>query len=337
MIISHYNMVSQSKDKVCLVSGGAGFIGSHLCESLLKDGYKVICVDNFLTGSKDNVENLLENNRFILINADVIKPLPEVILDEQIEYIFHLASPASPSSDSPISYMKLPLETMDVNSIGTRRLLRLTKRKKARLVYASTSEVYGDPNVHPQKEDYWGNVNPNGVRSCYDESKRFGEALCFVYLRKMDVDVRIARIFNTYGPKMDKRDGRAIVNFIVQALKNEPLTVYGKGNQTRSFCYVDDLVKGIKKMMFTEKLSGEVINLGNTDEYTILHLAKRVKKALKSKSKIVYSKLPEDDPSKRKPDIGKAKKLLAWEPKVNFSKGLEKTIGYFKKIINDVE
>jgi len=319
----------------CLVAGGAGFIGSHLCENLLKSGFKVICMDNFSTGSKENVVALMENSKFVLVNADVVKPLPEVVLDEKIDYIFHLASPASPSSDSPISYMSLPLETMDANSIGTRKLLRLAKRKNARIVYASTSEVYGDPNVHPQKEDYWGNVNPNGIRSCYDESKRFGEALCFIYLRKLDVDVRLARVFNTYGPKMDKRDGRAIVNFIIQALKGEPMTVYGKGKQTRSFCYVDDLVMGLKKLMFTEKARGEVVNLGNPDEYTILQLANKVKKATGSKSKIVFKDLPEDDPRKRKPDISKAKRLLTWTPKIKFSKGLVKIIDYFKTSLKD--
>ncbi|MFC1626925.1 UDP-glucuronic acid decarboxylase family protein [Patescibacteria group bacterium] len=332
-------MTAQSKDKtkVCLVAGGAGFIGSHLCKSLLKDGYRVICVDNFLTGSKENVEALLENDRFTLINADITKKLPEMIADERVDYIFHLASPASPNESSPRSYMNLPLETMDANSIGTRRLLRLAKKKHAKMVYASTSEVYGDPKVHPQTEDYWGHVNPNGVRSCYDESKRFGEALCLVYVRKFEVDVRIARIFNTYGPKMDIQDGRAIVNFIVQGLKNEPITIYGKGKQTRSFCYVTDLVNGLKKLMMRNIEAGEVVNLGNPDEYTVLQLAEKIKKALKSKSKITYSKLPEDDPVRRKPDISKARKLLGWKPKVIFSKGLEKTIDYFKKKVNEAE
>jgi len=326
---------TEKKMKTFLIAGGAGFIGSHLCEKLLKDGYRVICVDNFSTGSRDNVSFLMENEGFLLVNADIVKGLPEAFMEEEIDYIFHLASPASPNTNSPISYMSLPLETMDVNSIGTRRLLRLAKKKNARFVYASTSEIYGDPKEHPQTEKYWGNVNPRGSRSCYDESKRFGEALTMIYVRKFDVDARIARIFNTYGPKMDMRDGRAIVNFTVQALKNEPMTVYGKGKQTRSFCYVSDMVMGLKKLMLTNDLKGEVFNLGNTTELTILDLAKKIQKTVKSKSKITYEDLPDDDPRKRKPDISKAKKKLDWKPKVSFNKGLEKTIAYFQEKIDD--
>jgi len=325
---------TEKKMKTFLIAGGAGFIGSHLCEKLLKDGYRVICVDNFSTGSRDNVSHLMENEGFLLVNADVVKGLPEAFLEEEIDYIFHLASPASPNANSPISYMNLSLETMDVNSIGTRRLLRLAKKKKARFVFASTSEVYGDPKEHPQTEKYWGNVNPRGSRSCYDESKRFGEALTMIYVRKFDVDVRIARIFNTYGPKMDMRDGRAIVNFTVQALKNKPMTVYGKGKQSRSFCYVSDMVMGLKKLMLVNDLKGEVFNLGNTTELTILDLAKKIQKTVKSKSKIVYEDLPDDDPRRRKPDISKARKLLDWKPNVVFSKGLEKTIAYFQEKID---
>lgn len=326
---------TSSKNKKVVVTGGAGFIGSHLCESLVKKGYKVMCVDNFLTGKKENVAHLMEESNFLLINADVTKKLPDVLTDEPIDYIFHLASPASPSMTSEISYMNLPLETMDANSIGTRRLLRLARKKGARLVFASTSEVYGDPKVHPQKEDYWGYVNPNGIRSCYDEAKRFGEALVMIYVRKFGVDARIVRIFNTYGPRIDVRDGRAIVNFINQALKNKPMTVYGKGKQTRSFCYVTDLVSGLEKLMFKDNIAGEVVNLGNTDEYSILKLAEKVKKAAKAKTKIVFEKLPEDDPRKRKPDISKAKKLLNWSPRVSFAKGLEKTISYYQKLIKE--
>lgn len=319
--------------KVCLVTGGAGFIGSHLCESLLKDGYKVFCVDNFVTGNKANVSHLLENENFTLINADVTKRLPDILTDSEIGYIFHLASPASPNELSPMSYVNHPLETMDVNSIGTRRMLRLSKKWGSKFLFASTSEVYGDPKEHPQKESYWGHVNPNGIRSCYDESKRFGEALTFVYQRSFQVNTRIIRIFNTYGPRMDPQDGRAIVNFAVQALKNEPMTVYGNGKQTRSFCYVSDLVVGICKAMFTDKTEGEVFNLGNPEELTILQLAEKIKKATKSKSKIVFSDLPVDDPDKRKPDISKAKKLLAWQPKINFATGLEKTLSYFNQVL----
>jgi nucleoside-diphosphate-sugar epimerase len=323
----------KANNKRVVISGGAGFIGSHLCESLVKKGYGVVCVDNFLTGSKDNVEHLMEESNFLLINADVSKKLPDVLTDESIDYIFHLASPASPNASSEISFINLPLETMDVNSIGTRRLLRLARTKKARFLFASTSEVYGDPKVHPQTEDYWGYVNPNGVRSCYDESKRFGEALTMVYVRKFEIDARIVRIFNTYGPRIATRDGRSLVNFVVQALKNKPMTVYGKGKQTRSFCYVTDLVSGLEKLMFKDNMAGEVVNLGNTDEYSILELVKKIQKVTKTKSKIVFEDLPEDDPARRKPDISKARKMLNWSPKVKFSLGLEKTIDYYKKLI----
>lgn len=316
--------------KKAIISGGAGFIGSHLCERLIKDGWRVVCVDNFITGSKDNVLSLMDNHNFLLVNADVTRKLPDVLTEDKVDYIFHLASPASPNELSPISYMNLPLETMDANSLGTRRLLRLAKKTGAKFLYASTSEVYGDPAIHPQPETYWGNVNPNGPRSCYDESKRFGEALTMVYSRKFKVDVRIVRIFNTYGPRMNLKDGRAIVNFIIQALKNEPITIYGDGLQTRSLCYVSDMVRGLKQAMLNEKTTGEVINLGNPDEYTILELAKKVKKAIKSTVKITYKDLPPDDPGKRKPDISQAKKLLNWQPKISFNEGLQKTIAYFK-------
>lgn len=315
-----------------LVAGGAGFIGSHLCQSLLKDGYRVICLDNFLTGKKANVAPLLEQPKFLLINADVSRPLPQMIIDEKIDYIFHLASPASPNASSPLSYMNLPLETMDANSLGTRRLLRLTRKHKAKFLYASTSEVYGDPKEHPQPETYWGYVNPVGSRSCYDEAKRFGEALTMVYVRRFRLNARIVRIFNTYGPRMDIKDGRAVANFIVQALTNQPLTIYGKGKQTRSFCYVDDLVLGLKKAMFTESTKGQVINLGNPEEFTVLDLANKIKRAAGSASpiKIEARELPEDDPEKRRPDISRAKKLLNWQPKVKFSQGIKKTIAYFQ-------
>ncbi len=321
--------------KSCLVSGGAGFIGSHLCEDLIKKGYQVIVIDNFSSGLKSNVEKLMENSRFTLVNTDLTQKLPEVVKDAEIDYIFHLASPASPSKKSPISYLNHPLETMDVNSIGTRRLLRLARKKKAKFLLASTSEVYGDPKQHPQSEDYWGYVNPVGIRACYDEAKRFAETLTMVYHHRFEVDTRIVRIFNTYGPKMNPQDGRAIVNFCIQAIKNEPMTVYGKGKQTRSFCYVSDLVNGLKRAMFENDTNGEIINLGNPTEITILDLANKIKRAIKSKSKLIYSDLPADDPVKRKPDINKAKKLLKWQPKIKMSQGLDKTIAYFRKVIED--
>ena len=315
-----------------LVAGGAGFIGSHLCQSLLKDGYRVICVDNFLTGKKANVAPLLSHPKFLLINADISRPLPQVLVDEKVDYISHLASPASPNALSPLSYMNLPLETMDANSLGTRRLLRLARRHKAKFLFASTSEVYGDPREHPQKESYWGYVNPVGIRSCYDEAKRFGEALTMVYIRRFKINARIVRIFNTYGPRMDIKDGRAVANFIVQALRNEQLTIYGKGKQTRSFCYIDDMVLGLKKAMLTDTTKGQVINLGNPDEFTVLNLAKKIKLAAGSASpiKIEAQELPQDDPEKRRPDISRAKKLLNWQPKIRFSQGLKKTIAYFQ-------
>jgi len=321
-----------------LVAGGAGFIGSHLCQSLLKDGYRVICIDNFLTGKKANVAPLLAHPKFLLINTDVSKPLPEALIEEKLDYIFHLASPASPNSLSPLSYMNLPLETMDANSLGTRRLLRLARKHKAKFLFASTSEVYGDPQVHPQPETYWGYVNPVGIRSCYDEAKRFGEALTMVYIRRFKLNARIVRIFNTYGPRMDIKDGRAVANFIVQALTNQPITIYGQGKQTRSFCYVDDLVSGLKKALLTESSKGQVINLGNPEEFTVLDLAKKIKRATGSASpiKIEAMELPEDDPEKRRPDISRAKKLLGWQPKIKFSRGLEKTIAYFReKLANE--
>ncbi|OIN89648.1 NAD-dependent dehydratase [Candidatus Beckwithbacteria bacterium CG22_combo_CG10-13_8_21_14_all_01_47_9] len=321
-----------------LVAGGAGFIGSHLCQSLLKDGYRVICIDNFLTGKKANVAPLLAHPKFLLINTDVSKPLPEALIEEKLDYIFHLASPASPNSLSPLSYMNLPLETMDANSLGTRRLLRLARKHKAKFLFASTSEVYGDPQVHPQPETYWGYVNPVGIRSCYDEAKRFGEALTMVYIRRFKLNARIVRIFNTYGPRMDIKDGRAVANFIVQALTNQPITIYGQGKQTRSFCYVDDLVTGLKKALLTESSKGQVINLGNPEEFTVLDLAKKIKRATGSASpiKIEAMELPEDDPEKRRPDISRAKKLLGWQPKIKFSRGLEKTIAYFReKLANE--
>lgn len=311
-----------------LVAGGAGFIGSHLCGLLLEKNAKVICIDNLITGAKDNIQKLLDNPQFVFIEHDITKELPQI--DDEITGIFHLASPASPNKKSKTSYINFPIETLLVNSLGTYALLNLAKEKKSRFVFASTSEVYGNPLVSPQKEDYFGNVNPNGVRSVYDEGKRFGEAITMAYFRKFGLDIRIMRIFNTYGDVMQKDDGRVVSNFINQALKNEPITIYGNGSQSRSFCYVDDLVDGIIKLMETDGINGEVVNLGNPLEYKISELAEIIKRLTKSQSEIIFESLPEDDPVQRRPDITKAKSLIGFDPKVLVEDGLSKTIEYFK-------
>ncbi len=310
------------KNKVSLVTGGAGFIGSHVCDALLKLDYKVFCLDNLITGNEENLVQVKKNANFTFIHHDVARPLPSL---NHIDHIFHLASPAS-----VIDYQEYPEETAFVNSVGTHNLLRVAKENNATFLFASTSEVYGDPKEHPQKETYWGNVNPNGVRACYDESKRFGEMMTMLYYRKFAVDTRIVRIFNTYGPRMRKTDGRVISNFINQALEGKQLTVYGDGSQTRSFCYVSDLVSGIVKMMFSDKTKGEVVNLGNPEEYRVIDLAKKIQSMSGSSSQIVYGKLPEDDPVRRQPDINKARRLLGWEPRVTLDEGLEKTFAYYK-------
>lgn len=313
--------------ETCLVTGGAGFIGSHLCNKLIKNGYKVICLDNLLTGSKKNIEHLLGNPNFEFLEADICQPINQ-LTNQPINFVFHLASPASPAD-----FDKIPEEVLLTNSQGGLNVLKLATQTKAKLLMASTSEVYGDPKEHPQKETYWGNVNSFGPRSCYDESKRFAEAATYVYLTKYGIDVRIVRIFNTYGPRMQKDDGRVISNFINQAIEGKPLTVYGKGEQTRSFCFVSDLVEGIFKAMFTDKTCGEIINLGNPEEYRIIDLADKIKKLTNSSSEIVFGNLPPDDPSQRQPDISKAKRLLNWEPKVTVDEGLLKTIEYYKSLI----
>lgn len=314
------------KDIKVLVTGGAGFIGSHLCQALLKKGYQVICLDNFLTGSKKNIEDFLDNPRFSFIEHDVIKKFsPATSYKLQVtSHIYHLASPASPKK-----YQKYPLETLLANSLGTYNFLTLAKKYDAKFLYASSSEVYGEPNQHPQKETYWGNVNPTGLRSCYDEAKRFGEAMTMAFARKEKVNARIVRIFNTYGPKMDEDDGRVISNFITQAIKTKPITVYGDGSQTRSFCYVSDMVEGLVKAMESDKTERQVFNLGNSDEQKVIAMAKLIKKITKSSSAITFASLPVDDPSRRKPDITKARKYLGWRPKVTLEKGLKKTIKYF--------
>lgn len=310
--------------KKALIAGGAGFIGSHLCERLVADGWQVFCVDNLITGSLKNIEDLKGSEKFTFIKADVTQPLPEII-QEKFDTVLHLASPASPQD-----YMRKPIETILANTQGTHNLLNLCKKTGASFLFASTSEVYGDPQVHPQPEDYWGNVNPIGPRSPYDESKRLGETFTMLYHRSEGVNARIVRIFNTYGPKMQRGDGRAIPTFISQALLSEDITVYGDGSQTRSFCYVADLVEGIVKAVTLTATCGRVINLGNTGEFTILELAQLVKKLTGSKSRLVYKPLPEDDPTRRRPDIKVAKKLLGWEPKVSLEEGLVQTIEYFK-------
>jgi len=317
--------------KKFLIAGGAGFIGSHLSEKLLNRGDSVICVDNYITGSKENISHLLDNPNFTLVEQDIIDGVPEI--QEELEGIFHLASPASPNQKSERSYIAYSIETLRVNSQGTFNLLNLAKDKNAKFVYASTSEVYGNPSVSPQPETYWGNVNPNGIRSVYDEGKRFGEAMTMAYVRKFGLDARIMRIFNTYGDRMQPDDGRVVSNFIIQALQGENITVYGDGNQTRSFCYVTDLVEGIEKLMDKADIKGEIVNLGNPSEYTISELAHKITQMIDTSSQIVFEDKPADDPDRRKPDITKAKQLLNWEPKVPLEEGLQKTIEYFKQTI----
>jgi UDP-glucuronate decarboxylase len=305
--------------KRILITGGAGFLGSHLCEYLLERGEDVVCIDNFFSGSKDNIRHLFHHPYFELIRHDVIHPL-----FIEVDQIYHLACPAS-----PIHYQHNAIKTVKTNVMGTINMLGLAKRVKARIMLASTSEVYGDAKVHPQKEDYWGNVNPIGVRSCYDEGKRVAETLMMDYSRQNNVDIKIARIFNTYGPRMAINDGRVVSNFIVQALRGEGLTVNGDGKQTRSFCYVSDLITALLKMMNAENFQGPV-NLGNPAEFTVLELAKKVVKLSRSRSKIVFKPLPLDDPFRRCPDISLAKDKLGWEPRVGLEEGLLKTIEYFR-------
>ena len=306
--------------KRVLVTGGAGFIGSHLCERLLEDGHEVLCADNFFTGSKENIRSLFDNNRFELLRHDVTFPLYL-----EIDEIYNLACPAS-----PIHYQYDPVQTTKTSVHGAINMLGLAKRVKARILQASTSEVYGDPSVHPQPEEYWGNVNPLGTRACYDEGKRCAETLFFDYHRQHGVSIKVARIFNTYGPNMHPHDGRVVSNFIVQALRGETITVYGDGGQTRSFCYVDDLVDGLIKLMNTEESVVGPINLGNPDEFTILQLAERVIEMTGSKSKIARFPLPQDDPRQRQPDIQKAREILDWAPTIALKQGLSKTIDYFE-------
>ena len=308
--------------KRILVTGGAGFIGNHLCRRLLNEGNYVICLDNFFTGLKRHIEDMLNNPNFELIEHDVVDPI-----DITVDQIYNLACPASPPH-----YQYDPVKTMKTSVLGIINMLELAKKYKATLLHASTSEVYGNPLVHPQQESYWGNVNPIGIRSCYDEGKRAAETLMMDYHRQYGVDIRIIRIFNTYGPNMDPKDGRVVSNCIVQAINGKDITIYGDGSQTRSFCYVSDLVDGAIKMMNNDKGFIGPVNLGNPSERTVFNLAEMVLEMTGSKSKITYKELPSDDPVKRKPDITKAQKILGWEPKVDIKDGLVKTIEYFKSI-----
>jgi UDP-glucuronate decarboxylase len=303
-----------------LVTGGAGFIGSHLCDRLIAEGQEVLCLDNFFTGRRENILHLLDNQNFELIRHDVTLP---ILLE--VDQIYNLACPAS-----PVHYQYNPVKTVKTNVLGAINMLGLAKRVRARILQASTSEVYGDPLVHPQTEEYWGNVNPIGQRSCYDEGKRIAETLMTDYHRQNKVDIRIARIFNTYGPRMLEHDGRVVSNFIVQALRGEPLTLYGEGEQTRSFCYVDDLIDALIRLMNKEGLH-DPINLGNPSEFTIRQLAEEVIKICGSESELTHLPLPPDDPRQRKPDITKAQTLLGWEPTIQLHEGLERTVAYFRE------
>jgi len=305
-----------------LVTGGAGFLGSHLCERLLAEGNEVICADNYFTGSKENVAHLLSNPYFELIRHDVTFPLYI-----EVDQIYNLACPAS-----PVHYQHDPVQTTKTSVHGAINMLGLAKRVKARIFQASTSEVYGDPEVHPQPEEYWGRVNPIGIRSCYDEGKRCAETLFFDYHRQHNLDIKVARIFNTYGPRMHPNDGRVVSNFIVQALKGQDITIFGDGSQTRSFCYVDDLIEGFIRLMNTEPGFTGPVNLGNPGEFTMLELAEKVIELTGSKSKLTFMPLPQDDPKQRQPNIELAKAKLGWEPKVNLENGLIKTIEYFKSL-----
>ena len=309
--------------KRILITGGAGFLGSHLCDKLIEQGNDVLCLDNFFTGSKDNIIHLLANPKFELIRHDIINP---IFLE--MDQIYNLACPAS-----PVHYQYNPIKTVKTNVMGTINALGMAKRLNAKILQASTSEVYGDPDVHPQKEDYWGRVNPIGPRSCYDEGKRAAECLMMDYHRQNNVKVKIARIFNTYGPRMALNDGRVVSNFVVQALKGENITVYGDGSQTRSFCYVDDMIDGLIRMMESDDGFLGPVNLGNPDEFRILDLAKTVISMTGNRSKIVHRPLPQDDPMQRNPDISLARKILGWQPHMNLEKGLERTIAYFRKVI----
>ncbi len=316
-------MTQKNSGPVAVVTGGAGFLGSHLCEFLLAKGHRVVCLDNLLTGNAANIEHLASNPAFRFVKHDVTEYID---VPEEVEYVFHFASPAS-----PIDYLEFPIQTLKVGALGTHKTLGLARAKKARFLLASTSEVYGDPLVHPQPETYWGNVNPIGPRGVYDEAKRFAEAMTMAYNRYHGVDTRIVRIFNTYGPRMRPKDGRAVPAFIVQALKKEPMTVFGDGRQTRSFCYVSDLIAGIYALAMSN--CHDPVNIGNPREMSLIELAEKIRDLCGSSSAIVHKPLPVDDPKVRQPNINKAKQLLGWEPKMDLEKGLFLTIEYFKGLI----
>ncbi|HEY6627342.1 MAG TPA: UDP-glucuronic acid decarboxylase family protein [Ignavibacteriaceae bacterium] len=309
--------------KTAVVTGGSGFLGSHLCDKLLSEGLKVICIDNLITGNINNISHLAGNENFSFIKHDITN---YIFIPGKVDYILHFASPAS-----PVDYLQLPIQTLKVGSLGTHKALGLAKEKKARFLLASTSEVYGDPEIHPQPEEYWGNVNPIGPRGVYDEAKRFAEALVMAYHRYHNLETRIVRIFNTFGPRMRAKDGRAIPNFIMQALTGQPITVYGDGSQTRSFCYITDQVDGLYKLLMSEE--DEPVNIGNPEEIPLIEIAKEIIELTNSKSKIIFEELPVNDPKVRQPDITKARTKLGWEPKVNRREGLKKTIQYFKELI----
>jgi UDP-glucuronate decarboxylase len=315
---------AKKKTMRILVTGGAGFLGSHLCDRLIEQGHEVICLDNFFTGNKQNIRHLLPHDHFELIRHDVTDPYKA-----EVDQIYNLACPAS-----PVHYQRNPIKTFKTSVMGAINVLGLAKRTGARVLQASTSEVYGDPEIHPQTEEYRGSVNPIGPRACYDEGKRCAETLFFDYHRQNNVDIRVMRIFNTYGPRMDPKDGRVVSNFIVQALADEPITVYGEGSQTRSFCYVDDLLEGMDRLMNHNTLIGPV-NIGNPSEFNIMELARKVIEKIGSKSRIIHKRLPTDDPLQRKPDISLAKSKLDWESKINLDEGLDRTITYFRALLKE--
>lgn len=314
-------ILSKRNQPTSVVTGGAGFLGSHLVDLLVNRGHKVIAIDNLVTGTVENIAHLAGNTNFRFIQQDVTE---FIFLDSSIDYVWHFASPAS-----PIDYLELPIQTLKVGSLGTHKALGLAKYKNARFLLASTSEIYGDPLVHPQSEEYWGNVNTIGPRGCYDEAKRFSEALTMAYHRQHGVETRIARIFNTYGPRMRLNDGRVVPAFLSQALKNRPLTVFGEGNQTRSFCYCSDLIEGIYRLMMSNV--PRPVNLGNPQEWKVIDFAREVIRITRARSRIVFRRLPQDDPRQRQPDISRARRLLEWEPRVSLKEGLEKTIEFFRK------